>query len=126
MLNQPTTLPRQGTMSRQSAATDTAGPVLTGLPKDGHGADAPLVFTFNEAVKLGTGTMTLRDSNYQGFTETLAGSPYVTVSGNTITFDPPQRLAYGTRYTVEFSADAITDLAGNVAVIGTPVWNFDL
>lgn len=124
MLNRPTTLPRQGTMSRQSAATDTAGPVLTGLPKDGHGADAPLVFTFNEAVKLGTGTMTLRDSNYQGFTETLAGSPYVTVSGNTITFDPPQRLAYGTRYTVEFSADAITDLAGNRISGGYYVYSF--
>jgi hypothetical protein len=30
------------------------------------------------------------------------------------------------RFKLEMNSNAITDLAGNVAVIGTPVWNFDL
>jgi len=104
-----------GTMSGQAAATDTTGPVLTGQPRDGHGADAPLVFTFDEPVKLGAGTIALYTSRGTSYTETLAGSPYVTVSGNTVTFTLPQRLAFVESYSIEISANAITDLAGNPA-----------
>lgn len=103
-----------GGMSRRSAATgDTTAPVVTAWPQNGHGADAPLVIVFSEPVKLAGGTITLRTHSGAGYTETLAGSPYVTVSGNTLTFDPPQRLAYVTWYSIEISANAITDLAGN-------------
>jgi len=102
-----------GTMFGHAAATDTTGPVILSSPQNGHRADAPLVFTFNEDIKVGSGTISLLNSSGQGITETLAGSPYVTVSGNTLTFAPPQRLAYATGYSISFSYDAITDLGGN-------------
>ncbi|MCS0597987.1 DUF4214 domain-containing protein [Massilia agri] len=102
-----------GTMSGQAAATDTTGPVMLTWPQNGHRADAPLVFTFDEDIKLGTGTISLLNNRGQGITETLAGSPYVTVSGKTLTFAPPQRLDYASLYSITFSNDAITDLGGN-------------
>ncbi len=114
-----------GGFARRSAATDTTAPQLTSAPQNGQGADAPLVFVFNEAVKLGgSGTITLRANNGLSFTETLAGSPYVTVSGNTLSFKPPQRLAYATSYTIEISANAVTDLAGNPANGGSSLYTY--
>ena len=106
-------------MSGGGAAADTTAPTLTGSPEDRHPADAPLVFTFSEAVKLGSGTITLRPNNALPYTETLAASPYVTVSGNTLSFAPPQRLDYGVFYSVQISAGAILDLAGNPAHDGS-------
>lgn len=103
----------QDSMSGQAAATDTTGPVMLTWPKNGHRADAPLVFTFDEDIRLGTGTISLLNNRGQGITETLAGSPYVTVSGKTLTFAPPQRLDYASLYSITFSSEAITDLGGN-------------
>ncbi|SFD68936.1 DUF4214 domain-containing protein [Massilia yuzhufengensis] len=114
-----------GSMSRQAAAADTTAPVLTSWPQDGQGAEAPLVFVFSEAIKLGAGTITLRpNSGGSAYTETLLGSPYVTVSGNTISFDPPQRLAYATSYSIEISPNAVTDLAGNPANSGGQLYAY--
>jgi len=113
-----------GNMTRRAAATDTTPPQLTSWPQNGQGADAPLVFVFNEPVKLQGGTITIRSDNGLTYTESLVGSPYVTVSGNTLSFDPPQRLAYATRYSVEISPNAVTDLAGNAANYGSTVYAY--
>jgi Ca2+-binding RTX toxin-like protein len=112
-----------GQLSRRSAATgDTTAPVVTSQPQNGQGADAPLVFVFSEPIKLGSGTITLRANNGLSYTETIAGSPYVSVSGNTLSFKPPQRLAYATGYSVEISANAVLDLAGNPAHNGSSLY----
>jgi Ca2+-binding RTX toxin-like protein len=116
-------LVHNGNMARRAAATgDTTPPQLVSSPQSGQGADAALVFVFSEPVKLGSGTITIRGDNGMSYTESLAGSPYVTVSGNTLSFDPPQRLAYAARYSVEISANAVQDLAGNAANAGSPLY----
>jgi Ca2+-binding RTX toxin-like protein len=116
-------LVHNGNMARRAAATgDTTPPQLVSSPQSGQDADAALVFVFSEPVKLGSGTITIRGDNGMSYTESLAGSPYVTVSGNTLSFDPPQRLAYAARYSVEISANAVQDLAGNAANAGSPLY----
>jgi hypothetical protein len=53
------TLLQNGTMSGQAADTTDLPPRLTGGPADGQPVDADLVFTFNEAIQAGKGTVSL-------------------------------------------------------------------
>ncbi|MCD2517212.1 DUF4214 domain-containing protein [Massilia sp. G4R7] len=111
---QHTTPVRDGNTPGQPVSTDTSGPVLANDPPNGQRIDAPIVLTFNEAVRLGAGTITLSGIPMgQVYSGQLIGNPYLTVSGNTITFTPPQQLAPVVWHTVMISAGAITDLAGN-------------
>ncbi|MCC2954010.1 DUF4214 domain-containing protein [Massilia sp. IC2-477] len=103
-----------------SAAVDTFGPYIMQAPRDGSPADGSFVIRFNEAVQFGTGTLILRTQGGTVRTEVLASSPYVTLSGDTLTYKPPQALQYGTSYSIEFSSTAIRDLAGNFYVQGYP------
>jgi hypothetical protein len=102
-----------GTMSGSSAAAaDTQPPQLVSGPGDTVAADANLVLTFNEAIQLGSGTLTLVDNDtLQAVLSVDLHSPAITVSGSTLTFDPPQPLAYVGSYTVQISAGGIQDLA---------------
>jgi hypothetical protein len=52
-----------------------------------------------------------------------ASSASLTVSGNTLTLNPPKDLAYFTPYLIEFGANAIKDLAGNPYAAAQP-YNF--
>lgn len=71
------------------------------------------MFTFSEAIKLAAdATITIRTGYQPGVTVALVGNAAVTLAGPTITVQLPQRLAYATEYTVEFSANAASDLAG--------------
>ncbi|MGH8855599.1 MAG: Ig-like domain-containing protein, partial [Telluria sp.] len=113
----PSRLHHTGTMSNSAADTaDTVPPRLVGKPLDGHAADAPLVFTFSEAIKLGpNASLIIRIGYGPGQSEPLTGNPAVTISGATLTWTPSKRLAYGASYTIEFSPGTILDLAGNSA-----------
>jgi len=111
---QRTTPFRDGSNPGPANATDTVGPVLTSEPPHGQRIDAPIVFTFSEAVKLGPGTISLFDMRVGlVYSAPLADNPWLAVSGNTITFTPPLQLAPVEWYSVTISAGAITDLAGN-------------
>ncbi len=93
---------------------DTTAPILVSWPESGHDVRENLVFTFNEPVKLGSGTISL-NANLVGivYAGDIVGNPRLTVSGNTIVFDPPDDLQAKVIYTLMFSPNAIVDLAGN-------------
>ncbi len=90
---------------------DTTPPVLVSGPLGGHDPSAKLVFTFNEPVKLGSGKVTLSGNGQ--VLEFDVPSNFLTVDGNTITFDPPGDLGGKALYGVTFSLGAILDLSGN-------------
>ncbi|MBA4094464.1 MAG: hypothetical protein C0489_10295, partial [Candidatus Accumulibacter sp.] len=93
---------------------DTTAPVLVSAPVYGHGVGANLVFTFSEPVTLGSGAVILHASGVGVvYSAAIGANPHLTVAGNTIGFNPPGDLSPKTIYTVEFSAGAILDLAGN-------------
>ncbi|MGG7604562.1 DUF4214 domain-containing protein [Massilia sp. BKSP1R2A-1] len=93
---------------------DTTPPVLVSGPLSGHDPSAKLVFTFNEPVKLGSGKVTL-SGNGQVLEFDVPGN-FLTVDGNTVSFDPPGDLGGKAFYGVTFSAGAILDLSGNAIV----------
>src|SRR5690606_39184005 len=116
----PLHLPRTGTMSGSAADTaDTTAPTLVERPLDGQAADAPLVFTFSEAITPGpNASIRVYVGSMSGLTLALADNPAITVSGASLTVRLPQPLDYATSYSVYFSAGAITDLSGNPAFGG--------
>jgi Ca2+-binding RTX toxin-like protein len=77
--------------------------------------NANLSMTFSESVQVGAGLMTLRSGSTILYSGNAGGNPAISVSGSTVTFDPPQQLAYATSYTLEFSPGTIRDLSGNAA-----------
>lgn len=97
---------------------DTTAPLLTSSSLDNTGAavavDASLVFTFNEAIKPGSGAIVLKSSGGE-IVETFdtAHSTGVSISGNTLTINPAANLANGARYEVQLGPGALLDLAGN-------------
>ncbi len=99
--------------SSRDVADSTPPKVLT-YPVDDHDVRDSLVFTFDEPVRLGAGTVRLHLSG-QGYVYSadVTGNPHLTVAGNTVTFDPPDELQPKGLYTIVFSAAAIVDLAGN-------------
>jgi methionine-rich copper-binding protein CopC len=105
--------------STKVTSTDTTPPTLTSSnPADDatdFAANANLTLTFNEAVKLGIGTITLvntkdatdnRVINVQDVTQ-------VSVSGKTVTINPTADLKENASYAVNISPTAILDSAGN-------------
>lgn len=103
-------------MPTSSAPFATAGgPNLIAGPGPELKAGEPLIFTFDEAIRAGSGTLTLRAPSGPVFVETIGASPYITVSGAMLICSPPQALAYGLAHNLELSAGAVLDLAGNPA-----------
>lgn len=112
----PGILSTSATASATASAADTTAPYVTQRPADGLAADADIVIGFSEPVLAATGTITLR--GLSGFTyQTTVSGPDVSFSGNTLVFNPPAQLAFATTYSVELSAGAVKDAAGNA----TPV-----
>jgi Ca2+-binding RTX toxin-like protein len=107
------TLLQNGTMSGQAADTTDLPPRLTGGPADGQPVDADLVFTFNEAIQAGKGTVSLSTSGLNQVYWDNIKSADVHIDGNKLTLHLPQHLAYATQYYVTFDENAVTDLAGH-------------
>lgn len=119
------------TLAELTPAADTTPPQLRGrTPADDAGAVAPganLVLTFDEAVKPGSGSITIVDAD---------GTPLATIdardaqrvryAGTTVTIDPAPDLRPGRGYYVNIAAGALTDAAGNAyaGIAGTTAWNF--
>ena len=75
---------------------------------------ADITVTFSEAIKRGTGDITLKtDSGVVVATYSAADSTNLSISGNTLTINPSADLSSDTTYQVVFAAGSITDLSGN-------------
>ncbi len=107
--NAPQTTVMSGS-SRDLAATTP--PVQVSGPDYYITPDGKLVFTFNEPIKLGSGTFALH-GNQQYLNLELGAASGLSVEGNTLTFDPPAGLAENTEYTIYFAGGSIFDLSGN-------------
>ena len=88
---------------------------FTGIPV---GSD--LVFTFNEAIQRGVGTIALQSSNNKYFIGVTVVASYdaatsgnLTISDKTLTINPSDDLASGSHNFVTFDVGSIKDLAGN-------------
>src|SRR6185369_11697681 len=97
-------------------AGDTTAPTLvSSTPADnatGIAGAGDIVLTFDEAVKAGSGNITITDGS--GDVRTIAiTDPQVTISSNTVTINPTADLHPGDTYDIIVPAGAITDTAGN-------------
>jgi hypothetical protein len=81
--------------------------------------DAPLVFTFDEPVRLGAGPIRLKQGD--GTVVRSFGAGEAVVQGQTLSLVPAQKLDIYTDYILEFGAGAVEDLAGNVYAANTAV-----
>ncbi len=107
------------------SALDTTAPTVTNFsPADEAvevAVDSNIVLSFSEAIARGTGDIVLK--TLVGVPVALATSANLTISGSTLTFNPPTDLKYGTDYLVVFSEGSVKDLAGN-SFVGTTTYNF--
>ncbi len=112
-------------------STDTAAPQLQNLsPVDDSGtvaSGANLVLGFNEAVKVGSGSVTIFNADGSVLHSIgVSDGTQVSVNGASVTIDPTVNLVAGRSYFVNWSAGAFTDLAGNRhgGLSGSTSWNF--
>ncbi|MGG1517236.1 Ig-like domain-containing protein [Paenibacillus oryzisoli] len=89
--------------------------------------DSDFVMTFNENIKVGTGTITLHKKSDSSIVETIdvTDTGKVTFNNLTVTIANPG-LADVTEYYLEVSPDAILDLADNpyAGISGSTKWTF--
>ncbi len=107
---------------------DTTAPTVSSFsPADesfGVSIGNSIVVTFSEAVTKGTGNFVLKTAaGATVATYDAATSTNLSISGNTLTINPTDDLAYSTDYKVEIPLGTIKDLAGNTYA-GTTTYNF--
>lgn len=110
---------------------DTTPPVVIALaPVDGAtgvAVETNLVMTFNENILQGTGDIVIRRSADDSTAQTIdVTSSAVTVSGDTVTINPPSDLEFLTGYYVQVPDTAFRDAAGNFysGIADTTTWDF--
>lgn len=94
--------------------TDTTAPTVVSFSGS---VDGPLTIVFSEPVRVGAGSLTLTNSLLTPIESIDLAGPAVAVNGNTVTIDPGHVLAVRT-YSLRFSDNAVTDLAGNGLLAG--------
>jgi methionine-rich copper-binding protein CopC len=114
-----------------SATPDTLPPVITGLnPLDnatGVATGTNLVLTFNEAIALATGDITLKNlTDTTQSTIAVTDASQVSINGTFLTIDPAANLVGGKAYAVQIVAGALKDLSNNAfaGIAGDTTWNF--
>ena len=103
---------------RTAAAVDNTPPTLSSTNPANNATNVPVdsnfEFTFSEPIQSGGGTARLKlfsnSSNQRGFT---SASPEVTISGNTLTWNPATDLDPATQYFFTLPNAFVRDLAGN-------------
>ena len=91
------------------------------------GVGANLAIAFNESVTANSGNITIKRSDGSTFeTISVTDSTKVTISGNSVTINPTNDLAFATGYYIEIDSAAIKDTAGNnfAGITGNNIWNF--
>jgi len=114
-----------------NVTVDTTAPTLQALlPADGSSGVSPtanLLITFSEAVKIGSGLLTIHRSDGSVFQRVpVSDAAQLSVAGNTVTVNPGMDLATGQGYYVLWDDNAFVDLAGNgaSAMSSSTGWNF--
>ena len=96
---------------------DQTGPTLvSATPADNATAVAAstnIILTFTEAVRAGTGIITVTDGAGDVRTIAIGDASQVTFSGTTLTINPTTDLRQGVAYDVIVPAGTVTDAAGN-------------
>ena len=106
-----------GTIQNDDVVVDNTPPTLASSSPSDNAVNvaigANVTLTFSEAVKAGTGNITI--SNGAGDTRTISvtDASQVTFNGSTVTINPTADLNPGTAYDVTFGSGVITDLANN-------------
>jgi methionine-rich copper-binding protein CopC/HAMP domain-containing protein len=116
------------TILDNDSAPDTVAPTLTTTsPADNTtniALNANIVFTFNEAVQAGTGTLRLVNQTTGAISLiNVTDTSQVTFSGNTMTVNPTANLNANTPYELRMpTAGTVKDLAGNnFATLSNPI-----
>lgn len=120
-----------GNTSASSAALtiviDTTAPALTAISPTrdavGIAVNSNIQLTYNEDVYASTGDLLLKSggSTCPTTDQTVSStSAAVTVSGDTVTVNPPNNFAHSTVQCLSFSAGVIKDIAGNNAPLHDP------
>ena len=94
----------------------TAPTLLAATPADnatGVATGATITLRFSEAVKAGTGAITITDGAGDTRTIAVSDAAQVAIAGDTVTIDPSADLKAGTAYDVIVPKGAVTDTAGN-------------
>ena len=105
-------------MSNSSAdVADTTAPTLVTPPTEEQAASGTLVFTFSEAIKLGSAYL-FGHRLGSGQSYSFANSSGIVINGNTLTIRMGLPSETGGAYTIELKPGAVTDLAGNPAFAG--------
>lgn len=124
-----------------SVTIDTAAPTLNGAAPDASPADgdtnvalgSDIVIDFSENVAFGaSGTITVRADGSDVGTFTVTGGSATgvfgtaTLSGDKLTINPAADLTAGKTYSVQFTAGALVDVAGNelAAIANDTTYNF--
>ena len=92
-------------------------------------ADSNLVLNFNEAIRAGSGGITIFNANGTvARTIAVTDNTQVSISGSTLTLNPATDLSAGASYYVNVAAGAITDLSGNTfaGLGGSTAYNFSV
>ncbi len=104
------------------ATADTTAPTLSSsTPADGAdavAAGANLVLTFDSAIVLGSGNITLVNDDDTSDNRVINvvtdnGQLSINTAGTMLTINPTENLVQGNTYHLEIAATAITDVAGN-------------
>lgn len=116
--------------------TDATPPVIASLDPPNNSAGfnltANISITFDEAVQKGTGNIYIKkysdDSTVQTIDINDLTPGVVTLSGNTVTINPPSDLVAGVKYYVTMDAGAIRDTASTpnsyAGISGKTTWVF--
>ncbi len=110
---------------------DGVAPTVANFTPSDDGANvavgANLAIAFNESVTANAGNIIIKRSDSSTFeTFSVTDSTKVTISGNSVTINPTNDLAFATGYYIEIDSTAIKDTAGNnfAGITGNNIWNF--
>ncbi|MDQ5954173.1 MAG: large repetitive protein [Patescibacteria group bacterium] len=114
------------------ATSDVTAPLVSTLsPTDGAidvAVASNLVITFDEAVNVGTGNITIYKSSDDSIIEAIdvTGGLVTGTGTTTITVNPTSNLAEGTDYYIQIDATAFDDTSGNsfAGILDETTWNF--
>jgi methionine-rich copper-binding protein CopC len=107
--------------------TDQTPPVISSLQPSDNGinvdAKAKLVITFNENIKKGSGAITIGQGSAE---KQIIDVGSASISGNTLTFNPPNDFPTGADITIQIPPGIVTDEAGNAfgGFTNATTWNF--
>lgn len=109
---------------------DEIAPMIVSLiPADNATEVAPggnLVATFNEAITIGSGNVTLKNLDASTETVIAVADAQISVSGAVLTINPSAGLDPNTHYAIQIDATAIEDFFGNpfAGIADDAAWDF--